>query len=408
MAGLIKAGETVLMTMVATRLAGLTVAGIITIAFAVGNQLLNIGKFGVRNYQVTDTTNRYSWGVYFKERIISVIYMMVCTGIYLSYAYFVLNYKQDKIEAIAIICMIFAVEAIEDVFWGLYQKKGFLAVGAKIFCVRWGGILVSYSVALWITGNLVYTLFVCLFFSILVLLVAVRVTYYRITGNRETPLKIEPTEKGQCIKLQLATLPIFAMEFLSLYIGNAPKYAIDKCLNDEVQACYGFVAMPVFVIGLLNTFIYQPTLVQMANEWQEKNLDKFKSRIRKQIWIIIGIAAICLAGAYCIGIPVLSWLFATDLTNYKRELMILLIAGTFYAISGYLGIVITIIRRQRFLIGIYGLVALTALLFLTKIVSVYGTIGAAIGHLGLMVLLCILYVILIGIESRRTMENAMV
>ena len=148
--------------------------------------------------------------------------------------------------------------------------------------------------------------------------------------------------------------------------------------------------------------------MQMANEWQENNLDKFKNRIRKQIWIIIGIAAICLTGAYCIGIPVLSLLFATDLMNYKRELMILLLAGLFYAISGYLGVVITIMRRQKFLIGIYGLVALTALLSLTKVVSIYGTIGAAIGHLGLMVLLCILYVILISIESRKTMKNGMI
>lgn len=408
MAGLIKAGETVFLTMVATRLAGLTAAGVITIAFAVGNQLLNIGKFGGRTYQVTDTIDKYSWSVYFKERIITVIYMVVCTGMYLVYADFILNYKQDKIQAIVIICMIFAVEAIEDVFWGLYQKKGFLAVGAGIFCIRWGVILLTYLITLWITGNLVYTLFMCLIFSVMVLLVAIRVTYYRIIGSRKILQGARQGEKGQCIKLQLATLPIFVMEFLSLYIGNAPKYAIDKCLNDEVQACYGFVAMPIFVIGLLNTFIYQPTLVQMANEWQENNLDKFKNRIRKQIWIIIGIAAICLTGAYCIGIPVLSLLFATDLMNYKRELMILLLAGLFYAISGYLGVVITIMRRQKFLIGIYGLVALTALLSLTKVVSIYGTIGAAIGHLGLMVLLCILYVILISIESRKTMKNGMI
>lgn len=403
-AGCLKAGETVFMTMVASRLVGLAASGIITIAFAVGNQLLNIGKLGVRNYQVTDTGNRFTWRTYFGERIISVGLMLGCMVIYLWYAYYIREYNYEKVWSIGLICLIFAVEAVEDVFWGLYQKKGYLAIGAKLFCVRWSVIFISYLLMLWQTKNMVYTLVICLLCSIITMGIMVMITYPQITSHKVQFKGIHKDEWRKCKELQLATLPIFAMEFLSLYIGNAPKYAIDKCLNDEVQACYGFVAMPIFVIGLLNTFIYQPTLVQMANEWQENNLDKFKNRIRKQIWIIIGIAAICLTGAYCIGIPVLSLLFATDLTNYKSELMILLLAGLFYAISGYLGVVITIMRRQKFLIGIYGLVALTALLSLTKVVSIYGTIGAAIGHLGLMVLLCILYVILISIESRKIMK----
>ena len=63
-AGCLKAGETVFMTMLASRLVGLAATGIITVAFAVGNQLLNIGKFGVRNYQVTDTKNQFPWKIY--------------------------------------------------------------------------------------------------------------------------------------------------------------------------------------------------------------------------------------------------------------------------------------------------------------------------------------------------------
>lgn len=60
--------------------------------------------------------------------------------------------------------------------------------------------------------------------------------------------------------------------FLSFYIGNAPKYAIDSILNDGLQACCGFIAMPVFVIGLLNNFIFNPMISRMSFMWSEKEL----------------------------------------------------------------------------------------------------------------------------------------
>lgn len=151
-----------------------------------------------------------------------------------------------------------------------------------------------------------------------------------------------------------------------------------------------WLSMPIFVIGLLNIFIYQPTLVHMAEEWNNKEIHKFRKRIIKQGAVIIVIAAICLMGAYFCGIPVLSGIFAADLRAYKRELMILLVAGAFYAVSGYLAVVMTIMRRQKYLAGVYGVAALAAMLCLKRIVLMYGTMGAALGHLGLMVMLCVL------------------
>ena len=86
----------------------------------------------------------------------------------------------------------------------------------------------------------------------MVLLVAIRVTYYRIIGSRKILQGARQGEKGQCIKLQLATLPIFVMEFLSLYIGNAPKYAIDSVLTEEIQAIFGIIIMPATVMSFIS------------------------------------------------------------------------------------------------------------------------------------------------------------
>lgn len=392
-AGLINAAEAVVMSMIVTRMTGLTDAGMLTLAFAVGNLMLPIGKFGVRNYQVTDVENRFSSSTYFTTRMITVFLMILVVCGYLCYASAGLGYGADKLGIVFAICMIYAVEALEDVIWGYFQQRNCLYAGARMFCVRWIGILLFFPVVLYGSRNMKKALLLCLALSIVIFLVLLRVTYPRLCAEEDRFSKLvrEKIDVGQIGQLLKAVLPLFGISFLAFFENNMPKYAIDAYLTDEIQACYGFVAMPVFVIGLLNNFIYQPTLVPMAVEWEQGRIVPFKKRIAKQIMIIGILAVVCLSGAYLLGIPVLSLLYHTDLTGYKRELMILLLASAFLAVSGYQSVVLTIMRCQKALLLPHGIVAVIAALGLPAVVSRYGTMGAAISYMALMSLLCLLY-----------------
>lgn len=392
-AGLINAAEAVVMSMIVTRLTGLTDAGMLTMAFAIGNLMLPIGKFGVRNYQVTDVENRFSSFTYFTARLITVFLMILAVCGYLCYTAVGRDYDFDKIGIIFAVCMIYVVEALEDVIWGYFQRRNKLYAGARMFCIRWIGILMLFPVALYNSRNLKGTLLLCLLFSVVIFLALLWLSYPRYCSEEDRFLhligrKIDFRQIGQLLK---AVLPLFGISFLALYENNMPKYAIDRYLTDEIQACYGFVAMPVFVIGLLNNFIYQPTLVPMAVEWEHGQTERFGKRIVKQIMIIGAIAIVCMTGAYFLGIPVLSLLYHTDLTGYKGELMILLLASAFLAVSGYQGVVLTIMRCQKALLLPHGIVAVMAAVSLPVVVSRYGTIGAAVCYMALMALLCLLY-----------------
>lgn len=393
MAGLVNAAEAVFMSMIVTRTTGLTDAGILTIAFAIGNLMMPIAKFGVRNYQVTDVQNRFSFSIYLKARLFTVILMVLTLIGYLLYASTQLNYGRDKVSIIFAICMIYTVESLEDVVWGYYQRRGRIDVGARMFCFRWCGIFIIFWSVLRSGRDLATALFCCLPVSLFIFIVLLRISYLRVCDENErvVGLIIHKEDVRRIGELLVKVFPLFGITFLSFYVNNAPKYAIDRCLSDEVQACYGFVAMPVFVIALLNNFVYQPTLVLMAVEWEKKLKKKFVNRIWRQLGVIGVMSVICLAGAYWIGIPVLSWLYHTDLSAYKQELMVLLMAGGFLAVSGYLSVVLTIMRCQQSLLWSYCLVSAVAVIGLQWIVAYHGTIGAALSYLCLMVLLCLLY-----------------
>ncbi|MBO5208741.1 MAG: lipopolysaccharide biosynthesis protein [Lachnospiraceae bacterium] len=405
-AGLINAAEAVIMSMIVTRVTGLADAGMLTIAFAIGNLMMPIGKFGIRNYQVTDIENKFSFAIYFKTRMITVLLMLLSTAGYLVYAYEKLQYSSDKIGIILAICMIYVVETVEDVLWGYYQRRHRLDAGAKMFCFRWMGILVVFPIALCITGSLSITLGICFIVSVILFIVLVRIFHPQISSAEDKNLtwRLKKDDFPVIWQLLKIAFPLFGIAFLSFYVNNAPKYAIDAWLTEEMQACYGFVAMPVFVIGLLNNFVYQPTLVPMAAEWEQREQSKFRKRITRQLVVILIITVICLAGAYLLGIPVLSWLYNTDLSGFKAELLILLVAGGFLAMSGYLSVVLTIMRYQKDLLWPYCLIAVIALIGLNQIVSRYATMGAAVCYMALMMLLCFIYGVILVVRLKGTKE----
>lgn len=401
-AGLINAAEAVVMSMVVTRVTGLADAGMLTMAFAVGNLMMTVGKFGVRNYQVTDVGNQFSFSDYLAARLMTVLAMIVTVGTYLGYMLVRAGYSLNKTGIVFAICMIYAVEALEDLIWGYYQQKGKLYAGACMFCLRWGGILLLFPIVLYSSHNLAHTLWICLGVSAVTFLILLCVSYPRLCSreDRLSELIREKADWRQAWKLLRTVFPLFGISFLSFYENNAPKYAIDSCLSDEVQACYGFVAMPVFVIGLLNNLIYQPTLVPMAVEWEQGKRGQFGKRIARQLVVIAALTIACMGGAYLLGIPVLSLLYNTDLTAYKGELMVLLLASAFLATSGYQSVVLTIIRCQRVLLLPHCVVAIIAAVGLPFIVAKYGTMGAAVCYLALMILLTLTYAGILIIKLR--------
>lgn len=179
-----------------------------------------------------------------------------------------------------------------------------------------------------------------------------------------------------------------------IYIANAPKYAIDEYMNEAVQACFNYIFMPVYVISVLNTFVYQPVLTRLAIYYEEKRHKEFIHLFFRQLLIIFGLALSVILCGFLFGIPFLSFLYNTDLTEYKLSFVILLIGGSFLAISGYLGVVITILRRQSWLLIGYVLAALIAFFAAKPLTLQFGAIGASLLYTGIVLLQALIFAVL--------------
>ena len=306
---LLMAFQSVIFLMILTRTVGLIESGVFTIAYANANLFLNIGKYGMRNYQVSDVKNQFSFREYLSSRWITTIAMVFVSIIYVMYMGYVNNYSFEKSQIIIWMCLFKVPDSIEDIYYGDYQKKGRLDIASKAMSLRMLMTIVIFSMIIVITRNLLLTLVISTCLTSLITLVFILWTYPYFIEDNAKKWKNVVTLLRYCI-------PVFLSSFLAFYIGNAPKYAIDAQLTDEMQACYGFIAMPVFVIGLLNSFVFNPILFRISCLWNDKKIHEFVKNIIIQVVIVVGITCVCIVGAYILGIPILSILYNTDLSSY--------------------------------------------------------------------------------------------
>lgn len=398
---ILMAFQSVIMLMVLTRVLGLKAAGIFTIACADANLFLTIGKYGMRNYQVSDVREQFSFGEYWVSRVITSVAMAVVSFGYVLYAWYMNGYTIEKSLVIAWMCIFKVIDAVEDIYHGHYQRENRLDVAGKALTLRMILTICSFGFCLVMLRNLLISLIITTVISGLLF------TLFTVCASEMFPLEKEKTDRGKIRSLLKGCTPLFISSFFAFYIGNAPKYAIDAALTDELQACYGFIAMPVFVIGLLNGFIFNPMLHKMSILWNEGKTKEFVRRILCQIGIITLITAVCMTGAYFAGIPVLSWIYNTNLSPYKSELLILLLGGGFLGLAGFLNIINTIIRKQKSLMWGYTAIALAAYLFSENVVAKYEMFGAAMLYMALMSILCLVFagILVIGIKRRRGLEE---
>ena len=375
--------------LVVKRTNGVNDAGIYSIAFAVAALMLFIGQYGLRRFQSSDINEKYAFREYHGMRFITCGAMIVVSAGYCCYGLIFRDSSWDKFSVVFLICLLKVIQAYVDVLHGHMQQRGRLDVAAKASAIRFFAEMVSCSIALILTHDLLIASVVCILVSFTVM----RLT--SVNAARTYCDTLRPSIGWERFRLLLVEgAPLFLSLFLNMYISNAPKYAIDAHLTEEIQAYYNVLFMPAFVIQLVAYFIFNPILTTYAKLWlseKREDLQKLARLIRRQCLILLGLTALAVAVALTIGIPVLSFIFDMDLQGHRIDLAILMIGGGAMAYGVFFNYVITIIREQVFLLISYGIAALAALVLSGPFVTHAGITGASMLYA---VLMCVLAVLL--------------
>lgn len=401
LAGIINASQSAIIMIVIMQTNKVTDAGIYVIAFAIANLMLIIGKYNIRIYQITDYNNSSDLGAYVGARLTSCSFMLMISLAYVICASSFNSYAMEKSIIVLVMCVMKAIEAAEDVFHGFYQKNNRLDVAGRAFTIRTIFVIMFYSIAYLMTQNLLVSTIIATVISGILAFIFVAATIENFGG-----FKFNFHWKDQK-KLFKDCFSLFVGSYMSFYIINAPRYAIDANLSDEAQAYYGIIAMPIFVVALLSSFLYQPIITDIVKDWYEKRYSEMNRKIKRQSIVIFGVTLICLAIAYYWGVPILSFVFNYNISQYFVDLLILLCGGGILAFGGFLSSIATIIRQQNKIVWCYFICFLLSVLVFNPVIQNYGIRGATITYfmITFLLMMLLLGVFAFGYRYERNAAN---
>ena len=307
-----------------TRVNGLENAGIFTLAFSTACILYIIGIYAGRIYQVTEASKEITDKDYIANRIISCIIMIVIV------IFFVIINQYDvyKSSIFIILTMYKALEAFSDVLYGIMQKNELLEKAGKSTFMKAIISIIVFVIIDLSTKNLIIS---CL--SIIVVFIAVILLY----DIRKTKILIEKENKVKrknILNIFKNGFFTFAISFLGLYITNAPKYAIDSVLTEEIQAIFGIIIMPATVMSLLAQFLIHPYLNTIFKLYQTNKYKELEKVTYKIILVIFLFGTLSIIAGYLFGTQVLGIIYGISLENYKIALTAILVGATFYTMAG--------------------------------------------------------------------------
>lgn len=320
---------------IVTRINGIEMAGIFSIAYATATILYTLAMYSGRLCQVTDIENKIKDKEYILNRAITTGIMLIGASIFLLLK----RYTGFKTTVFALLAIFKGLEAFSDILYGVMQKNGYLyKAGQSLFLKGIVGIILFLVVDL-ITKDLRLACLAVIFVNIAVLIV-----YDFLMVSRKL---IDKT--GINIKNSLSILKseffVFFNSFAGIYILNAPKYAIDGFLTEDIQAIYGYIMMPATVMTLFTQFIVMPFLGKLKDMYEAKNLDEMNKTTFKIKLVVIGFGAFAVLAALLLGPEVLGILYGQDLRAYRMNLCIIIGSYIFYAISYINLVTLTTIRH---------------------------------------------------------------
>ena len=373
-----------------TRVNGIDNAGIYTIAFATACIVYVIGIYAGRIYQVTEPDQNITDKEYIINRIITAVLMNILVLIFCI----IRKYDFYKTTIFLLLSLYKSIEAFSEVIYGILQKNEKLEIVGKSLFIK---SIISVGVFIFVdilTKNMILSIL-----SVIIVWIVILLIFDINKANQYINFTV-PINWKNIIKIFRLGFTTFAIAFLGLYILNAPKYAIDVYLENNLQTVFGIIVMPATVIGLVAQFLIHPYLIKILKLYEERNLKKLQKMLIKLIISIVCIGIISSILAYFVGTQILGIIYGFDLSAYKIGLLTIIIASTLYTIGVIYSSVLTTVRETFSQFIIYIVISIFALIISNIFTKMWNLDGAIWAYLLIMLLQFLLYTIYTNIKLK--------
>ena len=388
------AASSLLLTYLTIRMVGADEGGMFAFALTMAQLLANIVYYETRNYQVTDTKNQYVFGDYHSVKIINSIIMLLTAAVLVVAR----KYSFTKAILVILVCIYRMLDGYADGYESHFHANGRLDLAGKSMTFRAITSVSAFFVLLSITHNTVVSISAAILAGVMGILIF-DVWAFGAVGRVE--ISFNRKAISGIIK---ACFPLFASMFLWTYILSASRIAVDTAMNDNAQAYFQVLFMPVSVINLFATFILKPSLIGLTEDYSNRS-NRFIARTLKLLAEIAIFSVVCMALAYFLGPPVLQIISGLDMSQYRLLFTFLIFAGGINAIVYLLYSLLLIFRWSKQILITYVLASVLILFLSLKMTAVWGLWGASVSYLAAVSFVMIIFGVMVVSECTNIHRN---
>ena len=373
------------------RINGLGESGIFTYAFALCTILFYFSIFYNRTYQVSDYNKKYTFNQYFTVRIITIIISLLFVLVFSLVNEFNIN----KTLIILFLMVFKCIEAMSECFYAVLQSNEKLyKTGISLTIKTVGGFILFVLVDL-LSKSIVFSLIAYCLFNLLIMLV------YDYKQMKKINITKIVLDKSKVKDIIMDTYALCIFTILCVYIINAQKYIMTYFSSNELQSIFGMIIMPGTIVSLLGNYILYPFVNKITNNLKEhkiKNIVKITIMICMTL-LIIGLLMMIIL--FFAGIPILNFIYAINLMEYKMAFLILFVGAILSAISIIISNVLTILRDNNRQLIIYAFVSIVTTIASIILIKSNGILGASIAYCLSQVICLVLFIVLYIFDIKK-------
>ena len=352
---------------IVTRINGIETAGIFSIAYATATILYTLALYSGRLCQVTDIEEKIKDKDYIANRAITCWIMLIGAAGFLL----IQQYSPFKTGVFALLAIFKGLEAFSDILYGIMQKNGILYKAGQSLTMKGVVGVVLFLIIDYFTKSLLLACLALVIINLVVLIVFDYLLIGKILIDKKSKVS-----KANVLSILKSEFFVFINSFAGIYILNAPKYAIDRFLTEDIQAIYGYIMMPATVMTLFTQFIVQPILGKLKELYEKKDFKAFNSVTFKIKLIVIAFGGFAVGAAYLLGPEFLGLIYGVELLDYRMNLCVIIGSYIFYAISYVNLVTLTTIRHTFVQFVIYMISMVIAFIGSNILVKKFGIDGA--------------------------------
>lgn len=350
------------------RFSGVEDAGNLTLAMSVNNIFYSIAMQGIRNFQVSDTNEKYKDHTYVYNRILSCI---LSFGICLLYCGIIQYSSEQKICIIAY-CLFKMSEALYDVYAGICQKNWRMDYIGKSWMIK-GIVTLGAFVGFYIISE-----------NLLWAILGMAISSYIVVGVYDVPkthslsqIRISLKDKD-CLKLTIECFPLLCYLILSTIVPTIPRIFMERILGNYALGIYGSIATPTAIVQMGASYIFNPFLTLFAEQYNSGKIVQFRNTMKKCILTISCFSVIALIGGKILGKWGLNLIYGSEVAEYVSLLLPLILCTILTSLVWFLCALLTVVREFKGLIISNLIVVILSGISSIFCLKIFGMQGASI------------------------------